>query len=140
MIAPSLPNTAAPGVSATRSSSRSDVARATVGVEAEILATTARLAELERLQALVVSTTAHELRTPLTVLRVHAEMLRDDASALAPDQRRSLEAIAGAVERLQDVSDRLVQDLREGAGGAEEALRRWLSVESGADRVRPATA
>lgn len=140
MIAPSLRTAAAPGGSATRSSGPADVARATIEVEAEILATTARLEELERLQALVVSTTAHELRTPLTVLRVHAEMLSDVAGDLGPEERRSLEAITGAVSRLQDVSDRLIQDLREGAGGAEEALRRWLCVEPGTDRVRPATA
>lgn len=140
MTTPSRSTTATVRDPAAGSSSAADVVRATVEVEAEILATTARLEELERLQALVVSTTAHELRTPLTVLRVHAEMLRDDAGVLAPEQRRSLEAIAGAIERLQDVSDRLVSDLREGAGGAEEALRRWLCVESGVDRVRPATA
>lgn len=139
MIAPSLPDTAPPGGSVTRSSSPADVARASVAIEAEILATTARLEELERLQALVVSTTAHELRTPLTVLRVHAEMLSDTAEHLTADERRSLDAITGAVARLQDVSDRLVSDLRSGAGGAEEALRRWLGAEGGTDRVRPAT-
>jgi hypothetical protein len=100
-------------------------------------ATTDRLQELERLQSLVVSTTAHELRTPLTVLRVHAEMLDAVKDALGPDERASLEAISGAVSRLQDVSDGLVSDLRGSAGGAEEALRRWLRLEEGSSRVRP---
>ena len=101
---------------------------------------TARLQELERLQALVVSTTAHELRTPLTVLRVHADLLIGAADDLGPDGRASLEAISGAVARLQDVSDHLVAELRENAGGAEEALRRWLCLEQGSARMRPATA
>ena len=141
VTAPSLPNRAAPGAPATaRSSSPATVVRATTEIEAEILATTARLEELERLQALVVSTTAHELRTPLTVLRVHADVLRTAGGHLGADERRSLDAIAGAVDRLQDGSDRLVSDLRAGAGGAEEALRRWLGDEDGATRVRPATA
>ena len=61
----------------------------------------------------------------------------DDLDAHAD---RLIASITGAVARLQDVSDRLIQDLREGAGGAEEALRRWLCVEPGTDRVRPATA
>ncbi|CAB4956903.1 unannotated protein [freshwater metagenome] len=101
---------------------------------------TARLQELERLQALVVATTAHELRTPLTVLRVHADLLIGAADDLGPDGRASLEAISGAVARLQDVSDHLVAELRESAGGAEEALRRWLCLEQGSARMRPATA
>jgi hypothetical protein len=107
------------------------------GDEADAVATTDRLQELERLQSLVVSTTAHELRTPLTVLRVHAELLDSVKDSLGPDERASLEAITGAVTRLQDVSDGLVSDLRGSAGGAEEALRRWLRLEEGSSRVRP---
>ncbi len=98
-----------------------------------------RLEELERLQSLVVSTTAHELRTPLTVLRVHADLLAAAAEELGPDERASLEAITRAVGRLQDVSDGLVADLRGSAGGAEEALRRWLQLEQGSTRMRPGT-
>lgn len=100
-------------------------------------AATDRLEELERLQSLVVSTTAHELRTPLTVLRVHAELLAAAAEELGPDERASLEAITRAVSRLQEVSDGLVADLRGSAGGAEEALRRWLQLEQGSTRMRP---
>lgn len=100
-------------------------------------AATERLQELERLQSLVVSTTAHELRTPLTVLRVHADLLAAAAEDLGPDERASLIAITQAVSRLQDVSDGLVADLRGSAGGAEEALRRWLQVEQGSQRIRP---
>lgn len=100
----------------------------------------ARLEELERLQALVVSTTAHELRTPLTVLRVHADLLIDGATDLSTDERASLEAISRAVARLQDVSDHLVAELRETAGGAEESLRRWLQLEQGSRRTRPTVA
>ena len=100
-------------------------------------AATERLEELERLQSLVVSTTAHELRTPLTVLRVHADLLAAAAEELGPDERASLEAITRAVNRLQDVSDGLVADLRGSAGGAEEALRRWLQLEQGSQRIRP---
>jgi GAF domain-containing protein len=102
-------------------------------------AATERLEELERLQSLVVSTTAHELRTPLTVLRVHADLLAAAAEELGPDERASLEAISRAVGRLQDVSDGLVADLRGSAGGAEEALRRWLQLEEGSTRMRPGT-
>lgn len=101
------------------------------------LAAAERLQELERLQSLVVSTTAHELRTPLTVLRVHADLLAAAAEELGPNERASLEAITRAVTRLQDVSDGLVADLRGSAGGAEEALRRWLQLEEGSKRVRP---
>lgn len=100
-------------------------------------ATEDRLQELERLQSLVVSTTAHELRTPLTVLRVHADLLAAAAAELGPDERASLDAITRAVTRLQDVSDGLVSDLRGSAGGAEEALRRWLQLEQGSHRIRP---
>ncbi|WP_051470944.1 GAF domain-containing sensor histidine kinase [Patulibacter minatonensis] len=96
-----------------------------------------RLEELERLQSLVVSTTAHELRTPLTVLRVHAELLASAATVLGPEERESLEAITRAVARLQDVSEDLVSDLRSSAGGAEEALKRWLRLEEGSRRIRP---
>jgi signal transduction histidine kinase len=103
-------------------------------------ACTERLEELGRLQALVVSTTAHELRTPLTVLRVHADLLSAADGELGPDERASLAAITGAVARLQEVSDRLVGELRGGAGGAEEALRRWLALEDGSRRVRPTRA
>ncbi|MDO9410393.1 histidine kinase dimerization/phospho-acceptor domain-containing protein [Patulibacter sp.] len=102
--------------------------------------TDARLAELGRMQALVVSTAAHELRTPLTVLRVHADLLLEASGELGPDERRSLEAIARAVVRLQDVSEHLVAELRETAGGAEDALRRWLVLEQGSTRTRPLTA
>jgi GAF domain-containing protein len=98
-----------------------------------------RLEELERLQSLVVSTTAHELRTPLTVLRVHAELLASAADGLGPDERASLDAITRAVARLRDVSEDLVSDLRGSAGGAEEALRRWLHLEDGSNRIRPRT-
>ncbi|WP_051470919.1 GAF domain-containing protein [Patulibacter minatonensis] len=100
-------------------------------------AATDRLQELERLQSLVVSTTAHELRTPLTVLRVHADLLAAAAAELGPEERASLDAITRAVTRLQDVSDGLVADLRGSAGGAEEALRRWLQLEEGSQRIRP---
>ncbi|MDO9410468.1 GAF domain-containing protein [Patulibacter sp.] len=110
---------------------------ATERTAADAAATTDRLEELERLQSLVVSTTAHELRTPLTVLRVHADLLAAAAEDLGPDERASLEAITRAVTRLQDVSDGLVADLRGSAGGAEEALRRWLQLEQGSQRVRP---
>ncbi|MEV4422797.1 GAF domain-containing protein [Patulibacter sp. NPDC049589] len=98
-----------------------------------------RLQELERLQSLVVSTAAHELRTPLTVLRVHADLLAAAAAELGPEERASLDAITRAVTRLQDVSDGLVADLRGSAGGAEEALRRWLKLEDGSQRIRPGT-
>jgi hypothetical protein len=96
-----------------------------------------RLEELERLQSLVVSTTAHQLRTPLTVLRVHAELLQGAASGLGPDGQASLSAISAAVSRLQAASDELVSDLRGNAGGAEEALKRWLKLDEGSPRVRP---
>lgn len=116
-------------------------ADAPVGDRAATSATDAaaneRLQELERLQSLVVSTTAHELRTPLTVLRVHADLLAAAAEELNPDERASLAAITQAVARLQDVSDGLVADLRGTAGGAEEALRRWLQLEDGSQRIRP---
>jgi signal transduction histidine kinase len=101
---------------------------------------TERLEELERLQALVVATIAHELRTPLTVLRVHADLLIEGASDLGQEERRSLEAISRAVARLQDVSDHLVSELRGTAGGAEDALRRWLQAEPGCPRTRPTAA
>jgi signal transduction histidine kinase len=114
-----------------------EVARVTAEVAADVAATTERLHELERLQALVVSTTAHELRTPLTVLRAHADMLIDGSDHLRDDERASLEAIRVAVARLQEVSDHLVAELRGTAGGAEEALRRWLQLEEGSQRTRP---
>jgi signal transduction histidine kinase len=117
-----------------------DLARAVAAIEIDVALTAARLEELDRLQALVVSTTAHDLRTPLTVLRVHADLLCEAGSTLGPDERASLQAIGDAVARLQAVSDQLVDDLRDGAGGAEEALRRWLQVEPGDPRTRPTTA
>ena len=109
-------------------------------VPAGVDAANERLEELERLQALVVATTAHELRTPLTVLRVHADLLIEGASDLGQEERRSLEAISRAVARLQDVSDHLVSELRGTAGGAEDALRRWLQAEPGCPRTRPSVA
>jgi hypothetical protein len=117
--------------------SRTADAPAADTADAEATATHERLEELERLQSLVVSTTAHQLRTPLTVLRVHAELLQDAAGRLGPDERASLEAISGAVSRLQTASDDLVSDLRGNAGGAEEALRRWLKLDAGSGRIRP---
>lgn len=126
-----LPNTL-PAPSATE--------QADAAVAATAAGCTERLQELERLQALVVSTTAHELRTPLTVLRVHADLLRDAGQDLGPAERASLEAISSAVSRLQAVSDHLVTELRGTAGGAEEALRRWLALEQGSERVRPGAA
>jgi signal transduction histidine kinase len=112
-----------------------DVARVAAEVRSDVDATADRLEELERLQALVVSTTAHELRTPLTVLRVHADLLIERGGTVDADERQSLEAIRGAVERLQAVSDHLVAELRETAGGAEGALRRWLQVDDDAGRM-----
>lgn len=117
-----------------------DVARVAVEVRSGVDATVDRLEELERLQALVVSTTAHELRTPLTVLRVHADMLIESAGDLGAEERASLEAISAAIARLQTVSDHLVTELRGTAGGAEEALRRWLDAEPGCPRTRPLSA
>lgn len=143
-VAPALGGAAgaAPG-SRTTDAARADAAAAVpdgeaLAARAEVdRASVDRLHELERLQSLVVSTTAHELRTPLTVLRVHADLLAAAAEELGPDERASLEAITRAVSRLQDVSDGLVADLRGSAGGAEEALRRWLQLGEGSPRMRP---
>ncbi|WP_026910252.1 histidine kinase dimerization/phospho-acceptor domain-containing protein [Patulibacter minatonensis] len=141
---PVRPVAAAPGLDASQpvdvARATADVVRKTAEVAADIAATTERLQELERLQALVVSTTAHELRSPLTVLRAHADMLMDGSDHLDDSERASLEAISRAVVRLQEVSDHLVAELRGTAGGAEEALRRWLQLEPGATRTRPRTA
>lgn len=126
--------------SAATGATPADLARTIADVEIDVALTAERLEELERLQALVVSTAAHDLRTPLTVLRVHADLLREAGSELGPDERDSLDAIGQAVPGLQEVSDRLVADLRDGAGGAEEALRRWLQLEPGSKRTRPTAA
>lgn len=136
----SVPKTAAARTrSPAQAAAAADLARTLAEVEAATALAASRVEDLERLQALVVSTTAHELRTPLTVLRVHADLLSDAGSELGPDERESLEAISRAVARLQDVSDQLVDDLRSGAGGAEDALRRWLDAEPGSPRTRPTT-
>lgn len=115
-----------------------DLARLTADAAAGAAAMAARLEELGRLQALVISTTAHEMRTPLTVMRAHCDLLASRADDLDPDTRASLDAIATAVSRLQDTSDRLVAELRGTAGGAEDALREWLALEPGSQRTRPA--
>jgi signal transduction histidine kinase len=118
--------------------SPADLARMTADAAAGAAAMAARLEELGRLQALVISTTAHEMRTPLTVMRAHCDMLAARADELDADTRASLTAIAGAVTRLQETSARLVSELRGTAGGAEDALREWLELEPGSQRTRPA--
>ncbi|MGX6449380.1 histidine kinase dimerization/phospho-acceptor domain-containing protein, partial [Patulibacter sp. S7RM1-6] len=103
--------------------------------EAVAVAVAARLDELERLQALIVSTAAHELRSPLTVVRAHAELLAMRRDELAPHERSSVDAIVRAAGQLQEVSDGLVAELRDVAGGAEGPLRRWLGVDEDAPRA-----
>lgn len=118
--------------------SPADLARMTADAVAGAAAMAARLEELGRLQALVISTTAHDMRTPLTVMRAHIDLLADRTDELDPDTRASLAAIGTAVTRLQETSDRLVAELRGTAGGAEDALREWLALEPGSQRTRPA--
>jgi signal transduction histidine kinase len=129
---------AAPATGPAGDTSPADLARMTADAAAAAAAMAARLEELGRLQALVISTTAHDMRTPLTVMRAHCEMLADRADELDPDTQASLAAISGAVARLQETSDRLVTELRGTAGGAEDALREWLALEPGSQRTRPA--
>jgi signal transduction histidine kinase len=123
---------------ATAEPSAVDLARLTADAAAGAAAMAARLEELGRLQALVISTTAHEMRTPLTVMRAHCDLLASRADELDADTRASLTAIGTAVARLQETSDRLVSELRGTAGGAEHALREWLALEPGSQRTRPA--
>jgi signal transduction histidine kinase len=132
------PHPGAPGSTEPTDLSPGDLARLTADAAAGAAAMAARLEELGRLQALVISTTAHELRTPLTVLRAHCDLLAARADDLDADTRSSLVAIGTAVTRLQATSDRLVTELRGSAGGAEDALREWLELEPGSQRTRPA--
>jgi signal transduction histidine kinase len=129
---------AAPATGPGGDTSPADLARMTADAAAGAAAMAARLEELGRLQALVISTTAHEMRTPLTVMRAHCDMLAARADELDADTQASLAAIGTAVSRLQETSDRLVSELRGSAGGAEDALREWLALEPGSQRTRPA--
>ncbi len=77
-----------------------------------------RLAEINRMKEIFLTTVSHELKTPLTCIIAYAEFLRQDESAIAPEQRKTFSRILyDQANRLLDlVND--IMDLSRLEGGA----------------------
>jgi signal transduction histidine kinase len=78
-----------------------------------------RLEELDRLKSAFMHDLAHELSTPLTPLAGYLRiLLGEKLGALAPQQRRILEAMAQSVSRLSRIVDNLADFASLGVGEA----------------------
>ena len=85
-----------------------------------------RLEELERLRSDLFSTVAHELRTPLTTIRTSVGLLLDPSTDAHEDQRRQLlTAIERNAERLQQLSDDVLDLTRFRTGNIQLGKRRF---------------
>jgi signal transduction histidine kinase len=77
-----------------------------------------RLAELNRMKEIFLSTVSHELKTPLTCIIAYAEFLLQDEATLAPDRRRMFSHILhDQATRLLDLVNDIL-DLSRLEGGA----------------------
>ncbi|WP_420752072.1 response regulator [Rhodococcus sp. O3] len=70
------------------------------------------LAEVDKAKTRFLETVSHEFRTPLVLLLGPLQNLLDDATALTPEQQRSLEIAQRAVGRLQRLVDVLLEATR----------------------------
>ena len=61
----------------------------------------------------------HRLRTPMTAVLGHSELLRECADSLPADQRRSLETLDDAVQRLNDAVVDVCKSLRDSGRRAD---------------------
>jgi len=78
------------------------------GLEALVASLGAQVAESDRLRSAFMQNVAHELSTPLTPLAGYLKiLLSDKMGALAPQQRKVVEAMAAAVTRLTRVVENL---------------------------------
>jgi signal transduction histidine kinase len=77
-----------------------------------------RLAEVNRMKEIFLTTVSHELKTPLTCIIAYAEFLRSDEQAIAPEQRKTFSRILydQATRLLDLVND--IMDLSRLEGGA----------------------
>lgn len=77
-----------------------------------------RLAEINRMKEIFLTTVSHELKTPLTCIIAYAEFLRQEEKAIEPEQRRTFSRILyDQANRLLDlVND--IMDLSRLEGGA----------------------
>jgi signal transduction histidine kinase len=94
------------------------------GLEAQVAARTARLAEIDRTRRLFFSKVSHELRTPATVVRGEAEVALRDPAAPAERLREALAHVAANGEFLQRRLDDLLALAR--AEDGRISLRRDL--------------
>ncbi|MGZ9190179.1 MAG: HAMP domain-containing sensor histidine kinase, partial [Nitrospira sp.] len=75
----------------------------------ELVASNAKLQELDRRKSLFVSTASHELRTPLTSMKVHLANLRDGIDgAVTDDQHQSLVRVESNLSRLEILIEELL--------------------------------
>ncbi|MFA5316036.1 MAG: PAS domain S-box protein [Dehalococcoidales bacterium] len=73
--------------------------------------------EINKLKSDLLSTVSHELRTPLATIKGYATILVDYDSRLANDEKREyLHAVSGAIDRLTDLVDHLLDMSRLEAG------------------------
>jgi signal transduction histidine kinase len=77
-----------------------------------------RLAEVNRMKEIFLTTVSHELKTPLTCIIAYAEFLRSDEQSIAPEQRKTFSRILHdqATRLLELVND--IMDLSRLEGGA----------------------
>ncbi len=95
-----------------------------------------RLEELERLRTDLFSTVAHELRTPLTTIRTSVGLLLDPNTEAHEEQRRQLlNAIERNAERLQQLSDDVLDLTRFRTGHIQLGRRRFDARELPAEVV-----
>jgi PAS domain S-box-containing protein len=92
------------------------------------------LRDQERGRENLVATLSHELGTPLTSMRMAVEMLQKRASALDPELRSFVEVVREDVERLSEVSQRLL-DLARSRAMTIAVERKPVDVRAVIERV-----
>lgn len=89
---------------------------------AELQSRIKQLESLSAVQRQFVSDVSHELRTPLTTIKMAADMLHDDAEAIEPRARRTVELMWSEIERFDALLADLLEISRFDAGAAVLAL------------------
>ena len=92
------------------------------------------LRDQERRRENLVATLSHELGTPLTSMRMAIEMLQKRSQALEPDLRAFVEVAHEDVERLSEVSQRLL-DLARSRAMTIAVERKPVDLQAVIDRV-----
>ena len=83
-----------------------------------------QLEELSRVQRRFTSDVSHELRTPLTTVRMASDLLYARRAGFPPDVRRSVELLAGELDRFESLLTDLLEISRYDARAATPEMAR----------------